>query len=143
MAAEVIALKHRAAALAEKRERLFTLHAFGDASRPMCPAIVRIVSTSAASLASVRMSRTNERSIFDLIHRQALEIGEGRVAGPEVVDREAHTEALENLDLLDGPSTSCSRMLSGHLQCQPGGIGGTVDQRLLYPGHEIRLPELQ
>jgi hypothetical protein len=57
-----------------------------------------MLSTMDRSSGSVSMSRMKDWSIFSVSGPQLLEVGERRVAGTEVVDREADTQRAAFLD---------------------------------------------
>jgi hypothetical protein len=70
-------------------------HALGDDLEPHA---VREVDDGERRGGVVRVgdvSRMNARSIFSVSSGKALQVGEARIAGAEVVDRQPHAEALQ------------------------------------------------
>ncbi len=66
--------------------------------RPRLCARSIVERTIAASEASIAMSITNDLSILMHVDRQPLEVGQRRVAGAEVVDRERQADAAEAVE---------------------------------------------
>ena len=97
-AAQVVALGEVAAQRGEALERQLVLDALGD---HLQPEVVAEVDRRAHDdqVALVLQHRRDERAVdLELVDRQALEVGKRRVAGAEVVDREAHAELGEAPD---------------------------------------------
>ena len=67
---------------------------------------------------------------LELVHGQALEVGHGRIAGAEVVDRELHAHGVEASEDLQGVDRV------GH----DGALGELDDQQRC--GHLVAVPQL-
>ena len=57
------------------------------------------------------------------VNREALEIAERRVAGPEVVEREHHADLLQVVERDEGAVAVAEEHALGHLEGDDAGIG--------------------
>ena len=83
---------------------------------------------------------THERLVdFQLIQRQLLQIGHGRVAGAEVVNREADAMGLEGGHAQHGARQVIEQQRFGQLQLQAVRVGASGRQQLQHLVDKVRL----
>ena len=91
----------------------------------------------------VRAQPVDERTVhLDCFDREALQVPERRVAGPEVVDAEPDSQALERRDRAHGRLGVVHQDVLGDLEAQPGGVGAGVVERRSHVLGEVGVRQL-
>ena len=122
------ALEHIAFELLQKGELRLGLHAFRDDSDVQT---VRHRDHGLHDRGVVGIARdvTHEGLIdFDVLHRKALEVSEARVAGAEIVDRDAHAELVRRHHHIDDAFALMHQGALGDLQLERVGRQAALAQ---------------
>ena len=106
--------------------------------RPRLWPSATMVRAMAASLGSVSTSRTKRLVDLELVQRQALEVGQRRVAGAKVVQRKAHAVRLEGAHLLDHVFHIVHQQALGQLQLEAARVGAGLLQQPRAPAPRNR-----
>src|SRR5664280_528570 len=140
--AEQIALSKVAAHVPHSRQLVGLLDALGDREKREAAADPDDRFEKLATVLAVVASLHKRPVDLQDVDRHALQIGQGRIAGPEVVDRETHSELLECMqDVYDGMGVLDERLL-GDLEDDPRGVDLRLLQRVLNVGEQARRVEL-
>src|SRR5436305_2559613 len=92
---------------------------------------------------SVLLQATDEGTVdLELVHRESLEIGEGRVPGAEVVDRETHAHVLQLMEPLTGRIDVDGREALRDLQDHVGRIDRVVLEHVGKLAREVGMLQL-
>jgi len=82
----------------------------------------------------LRVDGAQERLVdLQLVDRKQAQVGEARVAGAEIVDREAHAEAADAPQRLEVPGEVRHQHALGDLELDARAVDAVVAQRVLQP----------
>ena len=79
---------------------------------------------------------------LDFVEREALEVGEARITGAEIVHRQAHAEELELVQGFDGFPGVAHQQRFGQFQREQGGLDAALPQHLSHHVGQVLALEL-